>query len=427
MNTKTISNAHRPPAFSLKVLFAFVICSGVALGAYLVFTGQATNPNLIGDVNNDNTVNGADLAILTSHFNTADTTADLNADAKTNILDLSVMMAHWGQSITTGHSIYWGAWMDGSYTYKYYYGDPAPDGQPWTTAPWGNTGNTWDRFEQNTGKKVSVCHYGQPPPWELTTFYGSTANICTGRGANALISMSTKNVPLRDVTAGTYDASIRTWANNVKAWGKPFFLSLDAEMNGTWEPYGPGVNGNTAQDYINMYRHFHDVVVNQGATNVTWVWAPNIGTTQSASVYPLQNYYPGDAYVDWTGFDGYNQNSTYQGFYTIFKSSYDMLLQIAPTKPIAIIEIGSYEYGGQKANWITDMLGTQLPQNFPRIKMFVWFNWRIFEGGISKDWPIESSTSSQAAFRSGISSSYYIQGSLSVVNLPLLSKVPTPP
>src|SRR3954470_18449646 len=105
MNTKTISNAHRPPAFSLKVLFAFVICSGVALGAYLVFTRQATNPNLIGDVNNDNTVNGADLAILTGHFNTADTTADLNADAKTNILDLSVMMAHWGQSITTGHSI----------------------------------------------------------------------------------------------------------------------------------------------------------------------------------------------------------------------------------------------------------------------------------------------------------------------------------
>ena len=325
-------------------------------------------------------------------------------------------------------SIYWGAFMDGDNTYSYYYGDPAPNGQPWQDAPWGNTGNTWDRFEQNAGKKVSVCHYGQPNPWTQTTFYNSTADICTNRGALVTMDMDTGSVPLRDIAAGKYDSYIAAWAKNVKAWGRPFFLRLDTEMNGTWEAYGPGgTNSNTPQDFINMWRHFHDVAVANGATNITWFWVPNVGTTTAGSTYSLDQFYPGDAYVDWTGLDGYNQDATYTGFYSLFKPSYDMLLSIAPTKPIGIGETSSHEYGGQKAGWITDALTTQLPRNFPKIKMLLWFNWRIYENGVWKDWPIESSATAQAAFKAGIASSYYTPGSSSIVNLPPLTKVPPLP
>lgn len=320
---------------------------------------------------------------------------------------------------SSGSSIYWGALMDGNNTYDYYYG---PTGF-WKDAPWGNSGNTWDRFEQNTGKKVSVCHYGQPAPWNQTTFYNSTADICTSRGALVAMDMSTGTVPLKDIAAGKYDSSIATWAKNVKAWGRPFFLRLDTEMNGTWEEYGPGKNGNTPQDFINMWRHFHDVVVAQGATNVTWFWVPNIGVTDSGSVYSLDKFYPGDGYVDWTGLDGYNQDSTYTGFYSLFKPSYDMLLSIAPSKPIGIGETGSHEYGGRKATWITDALTTQLPKNFPQIKMFLWFNWRIYEKGAWQDWPIESSATAQSAFKAGIASSYYAPGSSSITNLQPLTKI----
>jgi hypothetical protein len=316
-------------------------------------------------------------------------------------------------------SIYWGAWMDGNDTYDYYYG---PSGF-WQDAPWGNTGNTWDRFEQNTGKKVSVCHYGQPAPWSQTTFYSSTADLCTNRGALVTMDMDTGSVPLKDITAGTYDASIITWAKNVKTWGRPFFLRFDTEMNGTWEPYGPGKNNNTPQDFIDMWRHFHDVVAGQGATNVTWLWVPNVGVADSGSIYSLDKFYPGDSYVDWTGLDGYNDGSTSIGFYSLFKPSYDLLLSLAPSKPVAIGETSSHEFGGQKANWITDALSTQLPQNFPKIKMLLWFNWRIYEKGTWQDWPIESSASTQAAFKSGISSNYYAPGSSSITSLPSLSKV----
>jgi beta-mannanase len=90
---------------------------------------------------------------------------------------------------------------------------------------------------------------------------------------------------------------------------------------------------------------------------------------------PYSQLYPGSAYVDWTGLDGYNKGGTnWRSFSSIFDSSYKSLLQLAPTKPIMISQIASEEKGGSKAAWITDLLTTQLPR-YPQIKAFSWFNW----------------------------------------------------
>jgi hypothetical protein len=60
------------------------------------------------------------------------------------------------------------------------------------------------------------------------------------------------------------------------------------------------------------------------------------------------------------------------------------------------------EYGGSKAAWITDMLTTQLPVNYRKMKAFMYFDCNY--GPL---WPIESSTSTEQAFANGIGSSYY--------------------
>ena len=75
---------------------------------------------------------------------------------------------------------------------------------------------------------------------------------------------------------------------------------------------------------------------------MTWVWCPNI---ESAATTPFEQLYPGDAYVDWTCLDGYNNARRAASFARLFGASYDHLLRIAPTKPIMIGEIGSMEYG----------------------------------------------------------------------------------
>jgi beta-mannanase len=311
---------------------------------------------------------------------------------------------------SSSSSIYWGAYIEGTQTYSYLYGGS------WGNVPWDAT--TWNRFESNARKKVSIEHYGQPAPWEQA-FAAGTANLVTSRGAIPLMDMSSKSVSLPDLANGAYDSSLTTWADAVKTWGKPFFLRWDWEMNGSWFPWGAQAAQNPGS-FVAAWRHFHDVADRVGASNITWVWCPNLEYSGSTAYEQL---YPGDSYVDWTCLDGYNKNSTSVGFANLYGQSYNHLLKIAPTKPIMIGEVGSKEYAtGVKASWVNDMLSTQLPQYFPQVKAVVWFNWRISENGTWWDWPIESSSATQSAFADAVASPYYAPGG-SFGAPPLLSKV----
>lgn len=196
-------------------------------------------------------------------------------------------------------------------------------------------------------------------------------------------------------------------------------------MNGNWFDWGTAAGnpkGNTPQDYINAWRHVHDIFAAQGANNATWVWCPNI---VSATESTLASVYPGDAYVDWTCMDGYNWGTnpnhpggTWQSFASVFTNTYNQIITMAPTKPLLIGETASSEYGGSKASWITDALTNQLPNNFPKIRGILWFNWNA-DG---EDWVIETSTTAQSAFKSAIANMIYTTNSYGQ-----LSQSPIPP
>jgi hypothetical protein len=275
---------------------------------------------------------------------------------------------------------------------------------------------------QNTdagGKAISVLSWGSP-------FYSATN--CTGycsfttslyqsvRDHGVIPSISWQSTSSTgesgytdaQIASGSQDAYITQWAQAAKAWGHPFFLRFDWEMNTTAFPWVVGQNGNTAQNYVAMWRHVHDIFTGVGATNATWVWCPNIdyqGSFQPASVL-----YPGDAYVDWTCLDGYNWDNPWTRFHDIFLSSYNTITgSIAPSKPMLIGETASTETGGSKAQWITDMLGDF--GSFPKVHGFLWYDTSTAGPGGFTDWPIESSGSSKTAFASGIN-----QGSTYVGN-----------
>jgi beta-mannanase len=262
-------------------------------------------------------------------------------------------------------------------------------------------------------------------PWDHDfNYWQSMFESVRARGELSLVDMNSGSVPLRDIANGLYDSSFTSWAQQAKAYGHPFFVRWDWEMNGKWFAWGTtSTNQNTPADYVAAWRHIHDLFAQAGATNVTWVWCVNHEFTGSV---PLEQLYPGDGYVDWTSIDGYNQTAGWwQTFSNIFASTYTHLLTLAPAKPIMVAETSSIETSGSKASWITDALSTQLPQNFPQIKALVWMNWRLYQNGTWWDWEIESSASSQAAFKTAISAGYYAPGG-SYGSLPLLTKI-TPP
>ncbi len=230
------------------------------------------------------------------------------------------------------------------------------------------------------------------------------------------------------IAQGRYDNFITSWAQAAKAWGHPFFLKFDHEMNGWWQfPWSVQLNGNRVEHYVQAWRHVHDIFTKVGATNVTWVWCPNVA---SANTVPLSLLYPGDSYVDWTCLHGYNfGGSNWRTFREVFRGypgnpydSYGQLIDLAPSKPIMLGEWASSEAGdggAEKAAWIQDALEVQIPNNVPNVRAVVWFNWNSEQG---RTWVINSSAASAEAYRRAIASPYYAANDFAK-----LSTSPIPP
>ena len=85
------------------------------------------------------------------------------------------------------------------------------------------------------------------------------------------------------------------------AFGGPVAISFGHEMNGNWYPWG--TSQATPAEFVAAWRHIHDLFAAAGATNVIWVWNPNI--VNPMPDVELAPYWPGDAYVDWVGITGY--------------------------------------------------------------------------------------------------------------------------
>lgn len=328
-------------------------------------------------------------------------------------------------------SIYWGAYINGS---TYGFANP-----PWDT-------RAITSFETSSNKKISILHWGLSW-WDCPTssscgyqtfnYQSKQFDAMRRQGIIPMLSWhswdatatSVKNQPrfaLRTIINGDHDAYIRQWATEAKQWGHPFFLRFNHEMNGTWYPWSEQTNGNSAGEFVKAWKHVHDIFTSVGANNVTWVWCVNVdfpGATEMSSLYP------GDEYVDWLAMDGYNWGTNpqrpdgWKSFSEVFSSTYSQLGALSPSKPIMIAETSSTEYGGSKAAWIKDMLTVQLPQNFPRVKAVLWFNWNAD----NMDWVIETSQTAKSAFSTSIAGSYYTTAqftNLDVSPIPAYDQLP---
>ena len=302
---------------------------------------------------------------------------------------------------------YWGAWIGPQLT-----GEAAP----------------WDmgavrKFEQMTGKPVSMVQFSTPfadcstRPCSYFDFPADPFKAIRAHGAIPFFSWSSQSIPgspnqpdfqLADILAGTYDGYIREWATRAAAWGHPFFLRFDWEMNGSWFPWGEGANGNQRGEFATAWRHVHDIFTSVGATNATWVWCPYVSQSDN-----FTRLYPGDDYVDWTCLDGYNWGTNpaaprgWRTFDEIYGPSYAAITgALAPSKPMLLGEIAASEFGGSKAAWIAEMFEA-LPTRYPQIRGLLWFE----NLGNGMDWTLGSSESATAAFAGGIGDPRYLGNS----------------
>jgi hypothetical protein len=203
------------------------------------------------------------------------------------------------------------------------------------------------------------------------------------------------------ILRGDYDAYLAAFAREAAAWGRPLLIRFAHEMNlaryhwgGPPAAYGPA----SPARYQAMWRHVVEVFRRSGAANVRWAFVPNCepvpGPSAGAPWNTARAYYPGDAYVDVLGMDGYNWGDTqtperhgwrsaWRGFADTFRAMRDELRAIAPDKPLYVFETASAPTGGDKAAWIAELASTAQTWGLAGV---VWFevskevDWRLRTG-----------------------------------------------
>jgi mannan endo-1,4-beta-mannosidase len=274
-------------------------------------------------------------------------------------------------------------------------------------------------FENKIGKPLAIVHWFQDWTPEDKAFKTEMMKNLDEHGTIAMItwepwertmnySAPQPDFALAKIAAGNFDPFIRDWARQVKNFGSPILIRFCHEMDGNWNPWSIGMNNNTPKDYVNAWRHVHDIFREEDCNNVQWVWSPNWNAEWDLAKF--KEIYPGDEYVDWVGMSIFNWGTTVydKQWYTIDQRlGWRYKLAEEFKKPIVIAEISSDETGGNKAEWILDCF-QQIRTDYPKVKAVVWFNYPNARYNEKILWSIDSSPKALAAFKEAISDPYFL-------------------
>ncbi|HVS79270.1 MAG TPA: glycosyl hydrolase [Candidatus Saccharimonadales bacterium] len=370
MRRRKTKKLQKHSEFSRFRLLIFIVVFGV-LGIILWQTFAAPNPNLPGDINNDNKVDVTDLSILLSDYNTSTSAADLNSDGTVNVLDLSVLLTNYGRTLsapTVSLSASPSSISSGSSA----------------TLTWSSSGATsctasgsWSGTKATSGS-ASTGALTQTSTYTLT---------CTGTGgsnnASTTVTVTsggggTSSTLLGGAYEGADDPDGADWFAQTYYGKSAGDIALDFEASDTWANIsGPGWMLNPWSDshyseklvlgvpmlpsgsgtvslatgatgaYNSYFQTLAQNLVNDGMDktvirlgwefNGGWYkWAANGNTSSFISYwqqivntmravsgqhfkflwnpvnllqqFPAANAYPGDSYVDYIGDDVYNQS-----------------------------------------------------------------------------------------------------------------------
>jgi hypothetical protein len=260
-----------------------------------------------------------------------------------------------------------------------------------------------DEYENLVGQPVAWVYFSDN--WfHQRTFPLKTATWIRQRGAVPFIRLMLRSsaaerqaeplFTLQAIIDGQFDPDLRTWAQGARAFGSPLLVEWGTECNGEWFPWNGKWNGGAEkgdfgdpekaagpQRFVAAYRHIVQIMRDEGADNLTWVFHVNSDDAPDQDWNHFENYYPGDDVVDWVGVSCYGpltpqDQDDPSPFREELDDAYPRLRAMAPHKPIMVLEFGCT--GGnprvQPDLWaqaaLTDLLGGR----WPKVRGFSWWN-----------------------------------------------------
>jgi mannan endo-1,4-beta-mannosidase len=238
-------------------------------------------------------------------------------------------------------------------------------------------------FEEKVGKQPNLLAYYAA--WG-DQFEPQRVQNAWEAGALTMMAWEPFEPSIAEIADGATDDYVRAFADAVRTLNLPVAISFGHEMNGNWYPWG--TKETDPADFVRAWRRIHGIFLDVGATNVIWVWSPNV--INPVPKVPLRPFYPGDKYVDWIGIVGYYTDSGASTFSPLFGPTRTAVRKFT-RKPILIAETAS-EPGPRKRQDIADLFAGVAAS--PDFVGFVWFNHHK-----RADWRVDTDASALAEFK----------------------------
>lgn len=216
----------------------------------------------------------------------------------------------------------------------------------------------------------------------------STLQAITSSNAIPCITWEPMQLSAEQILNGSYDPYILHFAKQIQEHGKTIMLRFAHEMNLDvyhWGSKKEEFGKDSPEKYKRLFRYVVDLFRKHNVQNVQWVFCPNCDSVPNESWNKIENYYPGDSYVDVFGIDGYNWGKPGRSFKEIFGGAMEVLKGLNGKLPIYVFETSTVDKGAERVKWIAEALKASKEWG---IKGIVWFqvnkenDWRLKRGEV---------------------------------------------
>ena len=200
---------------------------------------------------------------------------------------------------------------------------------------------------------------------------------------------------LQNILDGKFDADLHAWCAKARSFGTAILAEYGTEANsdsfawsgisnggGTTNDYGDPAQPDGPERFKDAYRHIIQICRDEGAQNITWVFHLGNESFPDENWNRMENYYPGDEWIDWMGISIYGTYSPQSSYVNEFRPGMDEIhtrvLKLAPHKPIIIAEFGTAKNNPKldQAQWAREALTAITSLQYSNVIGFSWWNER---------------------------------------------------
>ena len=287
-----------------------------------------------------------------------------------------------------------------------------PEGQIYHAVYPGHEGGTGEEdditsedltsYEENVGKSAAWVYFShnwyrdRKFPVEIASWIRDTGSVPFIRlmlRDHTEQYRKNRNFTLKRILKGKFDEDLHAWARDARDFDSPLIVEFGTEVNGEWFPWNGKWNGGRKKKeygdptypdgperFRDAYRHIIDIMREEGASNITWVFHVNNDDVPNKPWNRFEKYYPGDDYIDWVGVSVYGAQTPTDEEWLLFSDMmdevYPRLESLSTSKPIVVLEFGvtSGNPLGDQAEWAEDALKNLTELRWPRVIGFSWWN-----------------------------------------------------